>query len=110
MPLVFNMVIDGENVEERYNIIQDFFDSEEWLPNNLQVLTTAVDKGHEEYKYILPQSEEEKKLFLDSRDTEINWNDRNNENREKNLFLSPSDCGKIYLYSSCPLSTAVVKT
>lgn len=90
MPLVFNMVIDGENVEERYNIIQDFFDSEEWLPNNLQVLTTAVDKGHEEYKYILPQSEEEKKLFLDSRDTEINWNDRNNENREKNLFLSPS--------------------
>jgi Arylsulfatase regulator (Fe-S oxidoreductase) len=59
----FNMVISGPNYENDYTKIQEFIESEEWLPKNVMVLTSAVDSGPKESPYFLPQSKEERKLY-----------------------------------------------
>lgn len=74
----FNMVVSGPNYEENYNKIQQFLESEEWIPKDIMVLTASVDHGPKDSEYFIPQSKQEYKFTEGSYDplNEWDWNYR----------------------------------
>lgn len=61
--LGFNMVTSGSNYFEKYDQIQKFFDSLDWLPENVNITSSLPGYAHTESKYVLPQSNEEKAIL-----------------------------------------------
>ena len=61
--LCFNMVTSGSNYFEKYDQIQKFFDSLDWLPENVNITSSLPGYAHTESKYVLPQSKEEKAIL-----------------------------------------------
>ena len=66
----FNMVVSEPDYENKYNRIQEFLDNAEWIPDNIGVLTSSVDRGPEDSEYYLPQSKEEFRYVKRVRRTE----------------------------------------
>jgi uncharacterized protein len=89
-PLIFNMVVDGEDIIDKYKRIQQFLESNTWLPENLQILVSAIDHGPKECKYIKPQTEEELNLSKDRVDPMIYWSDKVASSESDKLFSKAS--------------------
>ncbi len=90
IPLVFNMVVDGEDIFEKYSKIQAFIDSTSWFPDNLQTLISAVEVGPKECEYILPQSIQEQEFISKRIDPALYWTKDKDPDREKELITKPS--------------------
>lgn len=86
-PLVFNMVVDGQDVLGKYTKIQNFINNNEWLPENLQILITAIDLGPEESEYILPMSIEEREITKNKIDPSLYWLRKQNTNRKEKTII-----------------------
>lgn len=90
VPLVFNMVVDGENVVDKYDRIQKFLDSSEWMPENIQVLISAIDYAPKESTYIKPQTKEELYYSKNRIDPLTYWSDNVISEKKDNLFSKAS--------------------
>lgn len=85
----FNMVVSGPDYKNKYNRIQEFLDNAEWIPDNIGVLTSSVDRGPEDSEYYLPQSKEEFRYVKSAYDPLDDWDNHYRDEhaeREKSLF------------------------
>lgn len=85
----FNMVVSGPDYEEKYSKIQYFLDHEAWIPQNIGILTSSVDRGPKDSEYYLPQSPEEREYVKGSYDPLNLWEEKYREEhteRKKALF------------------------
>lgn len=89
-PLVFNMVVDGENVVEKYDKIQKFLDNSPWMPENIQVLISAIDYSPKECTYIKPQTKRELAYSENRMDPLTFWSDNVVIEKNKSLFSEAS--------------------
>lgn len=79
----FNMVISGPNYEKSYNQVQQFLDSEDWIPKDIMILTASVDHGPKDSAYFIPQSKQEREFFEGSYDPLNEWDWDNRKNSKK---------------------------
>lgn len=56
----FNIVTTGPNYFEKYDKIQSFIETEDWITEDIFILTSGEDIGPRESPYFLPQSKEER--------------------------------------------------
>lgn len=87
----FNMVVSGPDYEEKYTKVQEFIEKEEWIPEDVMILTASVDHGPKDSEYYIPQSKEEKEFFRGSYDPLYNWEGKyrkqmESSNEKKTLF------------------------
>ena len=85
----FNMVIDGPDYEEKYTKVQKLMDEESWIPKDVNILTSSVDKGPKDSPYFIPQTKEEREYLYGVYEPLVTWEKNykkeiNNEN--KSLF------------------------
>lgn len=57
--LGFNIVVSGPDYEKDYDDIQHFFDTADWIPENVLITTSTVDHDPKDGDYVLPQSAED---------------------------------------------------
>lgn len=100
----FNMVISGPDYEEKYNKVQKFIEKEEWIPKDVMILTSSVDRGPKDSEYYLPQSKEEKEFSRGSYDPLYNWEEKyrkkiDSSNENKPLFTDGiMDKGQVIIH------------
>lgn len=99
-PLVFNMVVDGNDVVDKYDRIQGFLDNNTWLPENLQILVSAIDYGPKDCKYIKPQTKEELSYSENRIDPLTYWSDKVASGESDMLFSKASlDKGLVRIHN-----------
>jgi len=67
------MVIEGPDYEDEYDKIQLYLNECDWLPNNINILTSSIDYGPHESIYTRPQSYEERMILKDYYDPILSW-------------------------------------
>ncbi len=85
----FNIVISGPDYEKDYDSIQYFFDTADWIPENVLITTSTVDNGPKDSAYILPQSEEDMQYMQDAFEPNYEWEKKQREqkNRRQGLIV-----------------------
>lgn len=71
--ITLNMVIEGPDYEDEYDKIQLYLNECDWLPNNINILTSSIDYGPHESIYTRPQSYEERMILKDYYDPILSW-------------------------------------
>lgn len=94
--ITLNMVIEGPDYEDEYDKIQLYLNECDWLPNNINILTSSIDYGPHESIYTRPQSYEERMILKDYYDPILSW-DKKNKKRNKdntNVLFTDADVDK----------------
>lgn len=81
----FNIVTTGPNYLEKYDKIQAFIETEDWIPKDIFILTSGEDVGPRESPYFLPQSQEERKYIEGAFEPLSKW-EREHKKDKKPLF------------------------
>lgn len=71
--LGFNIVVSGPDYEKDYDAIQHFFDTADWIPENVLITTSTVDHGPKDSTYVLPQSAEDKNYMQSAFEPNYEW-------------------------------------
>ena len=71
------MVIEGPDYEDQYDKIQFYLNECDWLPKNINILTSSIDYGPHESIYTRPQSYEERMILKDYYDPILSWDEKN---------------------------------
>ena len=69
----FNIVLENPEIET-FDVIQNFFDTNEWIPNDIDITTSYVSSGDIDYEYLGVDTEKERKLTREYNDPLIDWN------------------------------------
>ena len=75
--ITLNMVIEGPDYEDKYDKIQVYLNECDWLPKNINILTSSIDYGPHESIYTRPQSYEERMILKDYYDPILSWDEKN---------------------------------
>lgn len=75
--ITLNMVIEGPDYEDKYDKIQVYLNEGDWLPKNINILTSSIDYGPHESIYTRPQSYEERMILKDYYDPILSWDEKN---------------------------------
>ena len=57
-----NVVTSNVDANKKYDMIYDFFKDCDWIPDQVAFLCSGIDEGPHKSHYVLPHSEDEKKL------------------------------------------------
>lgn len=69
----FNIVVSGPDFDKEYDMIQEFFESNERIPSNVWIMTSFVDKGPKDTEYILPHSPEDLAYMANAFEPNYDW-------------------------------------
>jgi len=80
-----NMVIDDYDKFETYELIQDFYDSCEWLPKKISIRCSGIGIGPRVAPLLLPHSKEEKNLLDKLEDPIETWTEKRTDDYLDNV-------------------------
>ena len=75
--ITLNMVIEGPDYEDKHDKIQVYLNECDWLPKNINILTSSIDYGPHESIYTRPQSYEKRMILKDYYDRILSWDEKN---------------------------------
>lgn len=96
-----NMVVSGPDYKKQYDEIQKFIEENEWIPEDIMVLTATVDRGPSDSDYFLPQSEEDRKFMETFYEPLIAWEKEykdSNENKQGLFTDGAMDKGMLIIH------------